>query len=39
MERVVNRVGLRQVEIIDGVLMLNGERLILRGVNRHEFLC
>lgn len=37
MERVVNRVGLRQVEIIDGVLMLNGERLILRGVNRHEF--
>lgn len=37
MERVVQNVGIRQVEIVDGVLKLNGERLILRGVNRHEF--
>ncbi len=36
-ERAVQKIGLRQVEIKDGVLMLNGERLILRGVNRHEF--
>lgn len=31
------RVGFRQVEIQDGILLLNGRRLILRGVNRHEF--
>ena len=31
------RVGFRQVEIQDGILLLNGQRLIFRGVNRHEF--
>ncbi len=31
------RVGVRQVAIRDGVLELNGRRLVLRGVNRHEF--
>ena len=31
------RLGLRQVEIKDGVLMLNGRRLRIRGTNRHEF--
>ena len=30
------RVGFRQVEIRDGVLLLNGKRLVIRGVNRHE---
>ena len=31
------RVGFRQVEIdAHGILKLNGQRLILRGVNRHE---
>lgn len=31
------KVGFRQVEINkEGVLLLNGKRLILRGVNRHE---
>jgi beta-galactosidase len=30
------RVGFRQVEIKDGVILLNGARLVLRGVNRHE---
>lgn len=30
------RIGFRTVELIDDVLCLNGERLILRGVNRHE---
>jgi beta-galactosidase len=30
------RVGFRQVDIVDGLLMLNGRRLIVRGVNRHE---
>ncbi len=31
------RVGFRQVEIKDGVVLLNGRRLIVRGVDRHEF--
>jgi len=30
------RVGFRQVEIKDGLILLNGKRLVLRGVNRHE---
>lgn len=30
------RVGFRQVEIKDGLVQLNGRRLVLRGVNRHE---
>lgn len=32
------RVGFRQVRINErGVLLLNGERLVIRGVDRHEF--
>ena len=30
------RVGFRQVEIRDSVILLNGKRLVLRGVDRHE---
>jgi beta-galactosidase len=30
------RVGFRQVEIKDGMLLVNGSRLIMRGVDRHE---
>lgn len=30
------RVGFRQVEIKDGVLLVNGRRLVMRGVDRHE---
>lgn len=30
------RVGLRRVEIADGTVLLNGKRLIVRGVDRHE---
>jgi beta-galactosidase len=30
------RVGFRQVEIKDGILRVNGKRLIMRGVDRHE---
>ena len=29
-------VGFRQVEIKDGMILLNGKRLVLRGVDRHE---
>lgn len=35
-EKVV-RFGLRKIEARDGALWLNGDRLILRGVNRHEW--
>lgn len=31
------RVGFRRVEIKDGIILLNGKRLIFRGVDRHEF--
>jgi len=30
-------VGFRRVEITDGVFRVNGNRVLLRGVNRHEF--
>ncbi len=30
------RVGFRQVEITNGLVTLNGKRLVVRGVNRHE---
>ncbi len=30
------RVGFRQVEIRDGLLLLNGRRLVVRGVDQHE---
>ncbi len=31
------RFGFKKIEIADGVVFLNGIRLIIRGVNRHEF--
>ncbi|PSL06970.1 beta-galactosidase [Haloactinopolyspora alba] len=36
-ERVRLRIGFRTVEVADGVLRVNGRRVLLRGVNRHEF--
>ena len=30
------RVGFRQVEVVEGVVLLNGRRLVVRGVDRHE---
>lgn len=36
-ETVNQRIGFRKVEIKDAVLYMNGKRLILNGVNRHEF--
>lgn len=29
--------GFRKIEIRDGLLLLNGKRLVIRGINRHEF--
>lgn len=36
-EVVIQQVGFRQFELIDGVMCLNGRRLVFHGVNRHEF--
>ena len=33
---VPQRVGFRQIEIRDGLLMVNGRRVVLHGVNRHD---
>ncbi len=34
---VTTKVGFRRVEIVGGVFRVNGNRVMLRGVNRHEF--
>jgi beta-galactosidase len=36
-ERVELRIGFRTVAVEDGVLKVNGKRILLRGVNRHEW--
>ncbi|KAI1474292.1 glycoside hydrolase family 2 protein [Daldinia eschscholtzii] len=33
---VAHRVGFRQVEMKDGLIKVNGRRIVLRGANRHE---
>jgi beta-galactosidase len=33
---IAHRVGFRQVEMKDGILNVNGQRIVFRGVNRHE---
>lgn len=37
LEVVRERVGFRRFEIKDGLMKLNGKRIIFKGVNRHEF--
>lgn len=37
LETVRQQVGFRRVEIKNGVLLLNDTKIMLRGVNRHEF--
>lgn len=39
LETVGCRVGFRRFEIEDGVMKLNGKRIVFKGVNRHEFQC
>ncbi len=36
-EIVREKVGFRRFEIQDSLLLLNGKRIVFRGVNRHEF--
>jgi len=31
------RVGFRKFEIVDGIMKINGKRIVFKGVNRHEF--
>jgi len=37
LEVVPVNVGFRKVEIKDGNLLINGQRILIKGVNRHEF--
>ncbi len=37
LEVVPYKVGFRRIEIIDKIIYLNGERLVIVGVNRHEW--
>ncbi|MGL4374525.1 MAG: glycoside hydrolase family 2 TIM barrel-domain containing protein, partial [Turicibacter sp.] len=36
-EAIVQNVGIRQFEMINKVMHINGKRIVFRGVNRHEF--
>lgn len=36
LEVIPTRVGFRQVELRDGSLLVNGQRILIKGVNRHE---
>ena len=36
-EVVRQRVGFRRFELRDGLMLLNGKRVVFRGVNRHDF--
>lgn len=38
-EYVPQRIGFRTFEMKDGVMCINGKRIIFKGVNRHEFSC
>ena len=37
LEVIPYKIGFRRIEIIDKVIYLNGERLVIVGVNRHEW--
>jgi beta-galactosidase len=37
LEAIPVNVGFRKVEIRDGNLLVNGQRILIKGVNRHEF--
>ncbi|MEH7503076.1 glycoside hydrolase family 2 TIM barrel-domain containing protein [Neobacillus drentensis] len=38
-EVIPQKVGFRRFELIDKIMRLNGERIVFKGVNRHEFNC
>lgn len=37
LEYIVQKVGFRRFEMKDGLMCLNGKRIVFKGVNRHEF--
>ncbi|RCW47437.1 glycoside hydrolase family 2 TIM barrel-domain containing protein [Paenibacillus prosopidis] len=39
LEAVSCKVGFRKFEIKDGLMQINGRRIMFKGVNRHEFSC
>lgn len=39
LEYIGAKIGFRKVEIREGVLLVNNQRVVLKGVNRHEFTC
>lgn len=36
-EVILHKVGFRRFELKDGIMQLNGKRIVFKGVNRHEF--
>ncbi|MGX6444452.1 glycoside hydrolase family 2 TIM barrel-domain containing protein [Neobacillus sp. K501] len=36
-EVVPQKIGFRRFELVDKIMRLNGERIVFKGVNRHEF--
>ena len=36
-ETITLRVGFRTIAVLDGLLTINGRRILIRGVNRHEW--
>ena len=36
-EVITQNVGFRRFEMVDGLMMLNGKRIVFKGANRHEF--
>ena len=38
-EIICQNIGFRRFEIKDGIMCLNGKRIVFNGVNRHEFGC
>ncbi|MBE5961976.1 MAG: DUF4981 domain-containing protein [Lachnospiraceae bacterium] len=39
MEVIRQRIGFRKFELKDGLMRINGKRIVFKGVNRHEFSC
>lgn len=38
-EIITERVGFRKFELKDGLMLINGKRIVFKGTNRHEFSC
>lgn len=38
-EYISHKIGFRTVEIKDGIIRINGRRIVFKGTNRHEFDC